>query len=58
MNRFDIVIFDLDGTLTDTFDSLKYVCLSIDKYSLPSISDDQLKIKLDMVLRSFARYFT
>lgn len=51
--KYDIVIFDLDGTLTDTIESLTYVCNRVAaKYSFREYSHDEVRAKVGYGLRN------
>lgn len=52
-HNYDIVIFDLDGTLTDTIDSLTYVCNRVAlKYGFQEFSHHEIKSKVGYGIRN------
>lgn len=51
--KYDIVIFDLDGTLSDTIESLTYVCNRVaTKYSFRQYSHDEVRARVGYGLRN------
>lgn len=52
-NKYDVVIFDLDGTLTDTIDSLTYVCNRVAlKYGFGEFTHEEIKSKVGYGIRN------
>lgn len=59
MKKYDIAVFDVDGTLLDTTEGvLAAVIYTIKKYNLPTLSEEQLKTFIGPPVQdSFQKYY-